>query len=113
MSELGGKRILRIWAKHEPDPGHLREVIEEMKTLGAPTVRCVDWRGDLHAIEASHRLGAAFELGLTPNVVIVDQDRFIGDDETFWNRLKLIHYAWLAGRGGPPEQPNGPPLGHA
>lgn len=94
--ELGGKRILRIWAKHEPEPGHLRDVIEDMRELGAPTIRCVDWRGEYYALEGSHRLRAAFELGLEPFLEIVAPERLQGDDEAFWEKMKegLPGYSW-------------------
>ena len=91
---LDGKVIVRVWAKHDPEPGHLRDVIEDMLTLGPPTVRCVEWRGEYYAIEGSHRLRAAFELGLAPTLVVLQPDRLTGDDEAFWEGLKLSHYAW-------------------
>lgn len=96
MIELDGKRILRIWAKHEPEPRHLRDVVEEMKELGRPTIRCVDWRGELYAIEGSHRLRAAFDLGLAPNIVVVGPNRLTGEDESYWDwvRVALNQYCW-------------------
>jgi|HubBroStandDraft_6_1064221.scaffolds.fasta_scaffold00345_18 hypothetical protein len=114
MIELGGKHVMRIWAKHEPEPGHLRDVIEDMKTLGRPTIRCVDWRGELYAIEGSHRLKAAFELGIVPNIEVTGPDRLSGEDERFWDWMKdaLNHYAWevvAEFRFGGPAQPP-PPL---
>jgi len=98
MIELGGKRILRIFAKHEPyGPGERRAVILKMVELGAPTIRCVLWRGELYALEGSHRLMAAHLLELKPNLELVEPDRLTGEDEAFWEQLKerLPHYAWL------------------
>ena len=69
---LDGKVIVRVWAKHDPEPGHLRDVIEDMLTLGPPTVRCVEWRGEYYAIEEPHsaarrvRAGAGADAGRSP-----------------------------------------------
>ncbi len=95
--ELGGRPLMRIWAKHEPEPGHLRDVLEDMRRLGPPTIRCVRWRGELYAIEGSHRLKAAFELGLTPNVIAIEADRFFGEDENWldWLKFVLPPYSWI------------------
>lgn len=55
-----------VYAPHEPDAEHLADVIEQMRTLGAPTIRAV-WMGEYWlALEGSHRLAAAHALGLTP-----------------------------------------------
>lgn len=96
MIELNGKRVLRIWAKHEPDPAHLKDVVEEMRELGRPTIRCVDWRGELYAIEGSHRLRAAFDLGLVPNIEVTGPDRLHGEDEKYWEWVQkaLTDYSW-------------------
>lgn len=60
-----------IHAKHEPyTNGHLGEVIEDMKLRGAPTIRVMNFNGELYATEGSHRLAAASILGLIPKVVI-------------------------------------------
>lgn len=98
-AELGGQRLVRVYAKHDPywETGHLGEVVAEMRELGAPTIKVVEWRGDYFAIEGSHRLCAAYHLGVTPNVVVEDQDRHDPDGEAFWESLRatLPHYAWL------------------
>jgi hypothetical protein len=96
MIELGGKRILRIWGKHEPEPGHLADVKADMATLGPPTVRCVEWRGEYYALEGSHRLRAAFDLGLVPNLTILSPERLTGEDEQHWEWIKnfLPDYCW-------------------
>jgi ParB-like nuclease domain. len=55
------------------DEKHLAEVIEEMKKLGAPTIKVVDMGDDdFQALEGSHRIRAAKELGLTPELEIID-----------------------------------------
>lgn len=51
------------------DADHFIAVKAEMATLGAPTIKAVRLDGDLYAaLEGCHRLRAAFELGLTPEI---------------------------------------------
>ena len=97
--KLGDKELIKVYAKHDPyfDTGHAGEVIDEMKVLGPPTINVVDWRGELYAVEGSHRLFAAHFLGLIPNLIISYPERYDSTDEEFWSRLstRLPHYAWL------------------
>jgi hypothetical protein len=54
---------------------HLEEVIAEMKTLGAPTIRVFEIEDDWYqAIEGCHRLRACEILGLVPQIEILDSD---------------------------------------
>ena len=55
---------------------HLAEVIEEMKKLGAPKIRAVWMECYDHwaALEGCHRIRAAKELGLTPEIIELDYD---------------------------------------
>lgn len=63
-----------IEALHKADADHLAEVIAEMRTLGAPTIRAY-WDGDgWQAIEGVHRLHAAAALGLRPILVEVRRE---------------------------------------
>ena len=57
------------------DADHLSEVVEEMKTLGAPTIRAA-WNpsGCWAALEGCHRLRAAEILGLVPTIIPIDYD---------------------------------------
>ncbi len=50
------------------DADHLANVIEEMKSLGAPTIKAVwaECYGAWCALEGCHRIRAAKELGLVP-----------------------------------------------
>ena len=52
------------------DEAHLAAVIEEMKTLGAPVIKAVwmECYGHFAAIEGCHRIRAAKEMGLTPEI---------------------------------------------
>lgn len=62
---------MRIALVHDHfDEAHLAEVIEEMKTLGAPTIKAVWMECFNHwaALEGCHRIRAAKALGLTPEI---------------------------------------------
>lgn len=56
------------------DEAHLTAVIEEMKTLGAPTVKAVwmECYGHFAALEGCHRIRAAKALGLVPEIEEVE-----------------------------------------
>ena len=58
------------------DVDHLQQVMAEMETLGAPTIKCVyDAANDVFfALEGCHRIRAAHVLGLTPEIEEVDSD---------------------------------------
>lgn len=66
-----------IYAIHAPDPKRLAEVTAEMQTRGTPTIEVVDCGDYLMALEGSHRLAAAHALGLTPDLVVFEQDELI------------------------------------
>ena len=68
---------------------HLSEVIEEMKSIGAPTIRAFwsELYGSYLAVEGCHRVRAAAELGIAPIVTTVEPTGEItievdGADET-------------------------------
>lgn len=53
-----------------------------MKELGAPVIQCVEISTDFYyALEGSHRITAAKELGLVPTIVIVDTLGFDDEDD--------------------------------
>ncbi len=56
------------------DENHLQEVIEQMKTFGAPKIYAVwmECYGHWAALEGCHRLRAAATLGLTPEIEEVE-----------------------------------------
>lgn len=55
------------------DQKHLDEVVEEMKTLGAPTIQAYHLWDDLYqAIGGCHRLRAAEILNVVPTIEIID-----------------------------------------
>lgn len=76
-----------IYAIHAPEADKLAAVIEQMRSLGAPTIEVVDCGDFYMALEGSHRLAAAHALGLTPVLVIRDQDEM----------LEVSGYDWYDG----------------
>lgn len=69
--------MIRINAYHEidTDTDHYRKVLEDMRRLGAPTIRAVFIFGiGLVALEGCHRLAAAEELGLVPEIEILEDE---------------------------------------
>jgi hypothetical protein len=60
-----------VYAKHLPyDDGHLGKVAADMDHHGAPTIRVVEFDGELYAIEGSHRLAVAKERDIAPKLVV-------------------------------------------
>lgn len=77
-----------IYAKHEPyNNGHLGEVVKEMEFQGQPTIRAVEYKGELFAVEGSHRLAAANHLGVVPKIVIEEEIEGI-EINSFWDKVK-------------------------
>ena len=76
-----------IHTLHAVDEDRLRVVGEEMAERGAPTIRVLDCGDYYRAIEGTHRIVAAAELGLTPIVEVVDPEtpmrEIAGLDEGF------------------------------
>lgn len=64
---------MRIATLNEVDPGHLAIVEAEMVILGPPTIRAVWVEAYSHwaALEGSHRIVAAANLGLTPIIQVL------------------------------------------
>lgn len=67
------------------DADKLEAVKAEMEKLGAPTIRAIDAGDHLIAVEGSHRLRAAEELGMAVNIEIVDEDGEIDLDTLDWD----------------------------
>ena len=72
-----------IVAINAVDDDHLVEVIADMQRLGAPVIRAVkdDGCGVMCALEGSHRLAACNALGITPIIVLLDDDTVIAPDD--------------------------------
>jgi hypothetical protein len=68
------KMIIRLAHAHFNEK-HLDEVKNEMHELGNPTIRVLELDDDLYlAVEGCHRIRAAFDLGLTPKIEVLDYD---------------------------------------
>lgn len=75
---------MMIYAIHAPKPEKLSQVIEQMRVLGAPTIRVVNCGDHFMALEGSHRLAAAAELGLEPILTVYEQDEILDVTEHDW-----------------------------
>ena len=55
---------------------HLNEVIAEMQMIGSPKIRAIwsEMFGIWMAVEGCHRLRAAQQLGLTPEIIDISAD---------------------------------------
>lgn len=73
-----------IFAIHAPDPNKLEQVKEEMVRLGAPRIEVVACGDHYMALEGSHRLAAAAALGITPDLVIHEDDDVIDISRYDW-----------------------------
>jgi hypothetical protein len=67
------------------DPAHLAEVKAQMAVMGSPTIRAIDAGDHLIAIEGSHRLAAAEQMGVTVKIEIIDEDGMIDLDTLDWD----------------------------
>lgn len=77
-----------IYAKHLPyNNGHLGEVVNQMEFCGEPTIRAVEYNGELFATEGSHRLAAAQYLGFTAKIVI-EEEIESSEMDVFWDKVK-------------------------
>ena len=63
-----------IYTIHAPEAEKLEAVKAEMATLGVPTIRVVDCGDYYMALEGSHHVPAAHELGIEPELVVYDQN---------------------------------------
>lgn len=62
----------------------LAEVKQEMAVLGAPHIRVVDIGEEYFALEGSHRLTAARDLGIYPILTILEHDEEIDCEQFDW-----------------------------
>ena len=62
-----------VYTINKADPAHLESVKAEMAKLGAPQIDVVDCGAYYMALEGSHRLIAAEELGVMPEFRVFDK----------------------------------------
>jgi len=88
--------ITTVYAIHAPHADHLATVKADMQRLGRPTLRVIDCGDHYMALEGSHRLPAAHELGIRPDFVVFDQGdeiditKFDWYDEANWDRTTYL-----------------------
>ena len=102
--ELGGQPVFRVHAKHDVEPGRYAEVLAEMRRrlkdgreLARPVIRVAKWKGEYFAVEGSHRLKAAHELGLFPVFLVFQPWSTVSrPDDAWWNGvvLRLPAFSW-------------------
>jgi hypothetical protein len=66
---------MKILTPNPTKEKHLEEIKDKMKEMGPPTIRMVDRDDHLVAIEGSHRLHAAKDLGLHVKVKLTDPEK--------------------------------------
>ena len=78
---------MKIYAKHEAYDHRIGKIVKEMRTLGRPILKAVEYKGDIFAIEGSHRLASADYLGLSPIIKLIPVE---SDDklDMFWSMVK-------------------------
>lgn len=77
---------MRVTLLHDHfNAAHLAEVVEEMRSLGAPIIKAIwdEGNGCWIALEGCHRLRAAAELGLMPEIDAVEY----GDGSAMWSSV--------------------------
>lgn len=79
--------ITTIYTMHTIDADHLARVIDDMRTMGAPTIRVVDCTDYYVAIEGTHRMAACAALGVAPVLDVLAQDELVGADSLDWQDL--------------------------
>jgi hypothetical protein len=58
---------ITVLIENKVAPSRYAKVLDQMKTLGTPVIKCVVLtNGMIYALEGSHRVTAAKELGLVP-----------------------------------------------
>jgi hypothetical protein len=92
---------MRIALLHKDyNESHLQEVIEEMKKLGAPTIKAVwmECYNHFAALEGCHRIRAAKKLGLIPEIEEVEysDEEIIGDSGDVYTVSELADESYKA-----------------
>jgi hypothetical protein len=84
------------------DEQHLQQVMQQMQTLGAPTIKAVWMENYQHwvALEGTHRILAAKMLGITPIIDDVDYDdsTFTADDGDIYTISEVCYDSYQCKR---------------
>lgn len=73
-----------VYTIHSTNPAKLAAVKAEMATLGTPVIRAVNCGEYLMALEGSHRVAAAYELGIEPEFIVIEQGDELNITEFDW-----------------------------
>lgn len=76
-----------LFTIHAMDPKKLIGVIDEMRSMGSPTIRVVDCGDYLMALEGVHRIAAAATLGVALTLDVLGQDDLVDADSLDWPSL--------------------------
>ncbi|MDA8120233.1 MAG: hypothetical protein M0Z85_09410 [Gammaproteobacteria bacterium] len=68
---------MRVYSIHQPRAAHLAAVTRLMRGMGAPLIRVVDCIDFWAAIEGTHRLRAACDLGVAPQFLVHEPNELI------------------------------------
>jgi hypothetical protein len=71
------RTVKRLVAVHPAYDDEKLELMKALKLEGLPPVRVVDCRDYYMAIEGSHRLAAAAELRIAPNLIVLAEDELV------------------------------------
>ena len=85
--------MVTIIAPHKPDAERMASITDDMRRLGAPTIRVVADGDRYIALEGSHRLAAAKALDITVTIRVMDMDDDIIDhdmDDVHSNKVSDI-----------------------
>lgn len=80
---MGGLKNKTVYLPHEIDAEKLNGVVAAMRNLGAPTIRVVDCGDYYQAIEGTHRLAAAEQLGITPELDVIAADAIVDHHDIY------------------------------
>jgi hypothetical protein len=80
-----------VYAIHGPDPERLSQVQAEMVAFGAPKIEVIDCGDYYMALEGSHRLAAAHTAGLSPDLIVHEQEDML--DVTRFDWFDAVNWA--------------------
>lgn len=80
--------MTHLYTIHGVKPSKVERIVREMQTLGAPSIRVVDCGDHYRALEGTHRLAAAEQLRIAPQLVILAPDDLVRADSLDWPDLQ-------------------------
>jgi len=86
-----------MYTMHAPNQQHLARIVQEMKVLGAPTIRVVDCGDHYVALEGTHRIAAAAQLGISLILDVLEEDDLVPGDSLDWQDFLQPGQEYTAG----------------